>query len=366
MVVPGNGCIIITPSTTRRDVAGANQHLDAVTRLCVDVAASGLQFTQSKNAPPQTITMPNSNPVPRSSSRSPSRVMWLFGLSLIPALFVVGSLTAHDFWLVPNAFAIAPGSTIEVLGQTSSKFPTTESAVAIDRIVDARIIGAQADWRISDLSIADKSLRLRARPTTAGQYAVVASLHWRSMRESAESFRRYLNLEGAPAALERIDRDGLLAGRDSVTRRYAKYAKTLVQVGTGGGPVFSRLAGHPLEFVPSTDPSTLRVGDTLRVRLILLGQPAAKARVHAGAVEWSNPLPVAPNETASDMELHSDSDGVIRIPISASGLWNVRTIQITQSPAGSGADWDAHWATLVFFVGGTQGARPLPGSWLMR
>ena len=302
--------------------------------------------------------MPNSNPVSRWSSR----VIWLFGLSLTPALIVVGSLSAHDFWLVPNAFAIASGSSIEVFGQTSSKFPTTESAVATDRIADARIIGAQADWRISDLSIAGKSLRLRAQPTAPGQYAVVASLHWRSVRESAESFRRYLNLEGAPAALERIDREGLLAGRDSVTRRYAKYAKALVQVGTGGGPAFSRLAGHPLEFVPSTDPNRLRVGDTLRVRLILLGQPAAKARVHAGAVEWSSPLPMAPNETAKDMEFHSDADGVIRVPISAAGLWNVRTIQITQSAAGSGADWDTHWASLVFLVGGTQGTRPLDWS----
>ena len=274
-------------------------------------------------------------------------------LALIVSIGVVGSLSAHDFWLVPNAFAVARGGTIEVLGQTSSKFPTTESAVATDRVADARIIGAEGEERISDLSIAGKSLRLRARPTAPGQYAVAATLHWRSMRESAESFRRYLSLEGAPAALERIDREGLLKGRDSVTRRYAKYAKTLLQVGEGGGRAFSRVAGHPLEFVPGSDPSVLRAGETLRVQLLFQGRPIANARVHAGAVHWATPMPDPPHEVAKDIELVSDSAGWLRVPISASGLWNIRTIQIMQSPAGAGADWDAHWATLVFFVGKT-------------
>ncbi|MEX2154208.1 MAG: DUF4198 domain-containing protein, partial [Gemmatimonadaceae bacterium] len=264
----------------------------------------------------------------------------------------VGALAAHDFWLVPNAFQVAAGDTVAVLGQTSSRFPTTESAVATDRVAEARIIGAASDVRISDLSIHGKSLRLRARPSVAGQYVVTATLHWRSMRESAESFRRYLRLEGAPAALERIDRERLLSGRDSVTRRYAKYAKTLIQVGDGGGRTYSRIAGHPLEFVPDRDPAALRAGDTLPVRLLFQSRPLAGLRVHASAVEWTgDAIPEHPRETAKDAAFVTDANGAIRVPITSAGLWNVRTIQIAQSSSGSGADWDAHWATLVFLIG---------------
>ena len=258
---------------------------------------------------------------------------------------------AHDFWLVPNAFQLALGEAVTVHGQTSSKFPTTESAVATDRVADARLIGASSQVRISDLSIADKSLRLRARPGNSGQYLIAAALHWRSMRESAASFRRYLELEGAPSALERIDREGLLRGRDSLTRRYAKYAKTLVQVGRDGGRAFSRVAGHPLEFIPMADPGALRAGDTLALRLQFLGRPAVGARVHAGAVHWTGGAASDEvHEVAKDVELVSDANGVVRVPISAEGLWNVRTIQITQSPPGAAADWDAHWATMVILV----------------
>ena len=275
-------------------------------------------------------------------------------------LVLVSAVTAaaHDFWLVPNAFVLAPGSTLDVLGQTSSRFPMSESAVTTDRIADARIVGAAGDERIPDLAIAGKSLRLRAKPATSGQYVIAASLHWRSMRESAESFRRYLSLEGAQAALERIDRDGLLRGRDSLTRRYAKYAKALVEVGGAGPRAFDRLAGHPLEFVPVTDPARSRAGDTLAFRLVLLGRPAANARVHAGAVHWMTPLPEPPHEVATAVELVADANGVVRVPITATGLWNVRAIQIVPSPAGSGADWDAHWASLVFLIGGASQAAP--------
>src|SRR5207244_2917380 len=44
-------------------------------------------------------------------------------------------LDAHDFWIVPDAFAIAPGGTIAALGQTGVRFPTSESAVATNRVV---------------------------------------------------------------------------------------------------------------------------------------------------------------------------------------------------------------------------------------
>ena len=268
----------------------------------------------------------------------------------VNALALASALSAHDFWLVPNAFELAPGDSVTVLGQTSSKFPTTESAVTTDRVADARLIGARSESRITELSIAGKSLRLAHRPSSAGQYLIVTALHWRSARESAQSFRRYLELEGAPAALERIDRDGLLKGRDSVTRRYAKYAKTLVQVGVSGSRAFNRVAGQPLEFVPMKDPAGLRLGDTLAVRLIMLGRSAPGARVHAGAVHWMPGSVGEPHEAAKDVDLVADTAGIVRVPITSAGLWNVRTIQIVQSPAGAAADWDAHWATLVFHV----------------
>lgn len=260
------------------------------------------------------------------------------------------TLSAHDFWLIPNAFVIAPGGALEVRGQTSSRFPTSEAAVALDRIASARILDAAGEAPLRDLSHAGKSLLIQERPRTPGQKIIAVALKPRSVRESAEGFRRYLVLEGAPEALERYEREGKLP-TDSITRRYAKYAKTLVEVGREGPRAFDRAAGHPLEFIPLRDPSPLREGSTFPVRLLYRGQPLAGARVHASGVPMEPGLsPEAAAGRAVEVEAETDAQGVARIRVGSGGLWNVRTIHIVPADAGTGADWDTHWATLVFGV----------------
>ena len=151
----------------------------------------------------------------------------------------VGLLSAHDFWLVPDAFAVGEHSEIVVRGQTSSAFPTSESAVAPERLTEARVLGAAGEETIAVRATEGRSLLLRHRPTTAGQKIVVASLGWRHVQESAESFRRYLVLEGAEDALKRYEQQGQLP-TDAVVRRYAKYAKTSVSFGEGPPRLQSR------------------------------------------------------------------------------------------------------------------------------
>lgn len=297
-------------------------------------------------------------------------------VTAVGILTAAGALSAHDFWLVPDAFAVTPGGWVEVRGQTSSAFPTSESAVALDRISEARLLSATGSEPLTGLSHAGTSLRIRHRPSTAGQYLVTMALRPRSLREASAGFRRYMELEGASELAARYAREGLLPTTDSITRRYAKYAKTVVEVGQGGSRAFDGVAGHPLEFVPLSDPAALRAGDSLPVRLLYRGQPLAGAHLHAGAAPARGSG--GPGEPAAaqggaapveDLSLVTDASGVARIPVARAGTWNVRTIHILPADANSGADWDVHWATFVFPVaggpsndrgvsGGTAAARP--------
>ncbi|MEO7360341.1 MAG: DUF4198 domain-containing protein [Gemmatimonadaceae bacterium] len=282
----------------------------------------------------------------------------LRGAALVAALlFCSASLVkAHDFWLIPDAFAVTPGGRLAVNGQTSSLFPTSLSAATPDRIVKARVFTADSSVPVRDISVVGASLRMSHPTTQAGQRVVSVQLAPRSVRESPASFLRYLDLEGAPEARVRYDKEGLLprAGGDSITRRYAKYAKTVVEVGRGPR-AFQRVVGHPLEFVPLTDPASLRTGDTLRVRLLLLGKPAAFARFHAGSVGTNHQAAqrdttAARSAAADDVAVETDGNGVATVVIVRPGVWNVRTLQIVPAARKSGADWDVHWATLVFAV----------------
>lgn len=207
------------------------------------------------------------------------------------------------------------------------------------------------------MSVDGTSLLLRHTPTRSGQSVIAVALHPVSLRISAEGFRRYLELEGAPEALARVDREGLLTGRDSITRRYTKYAKAIVEVGSGGSRAYTLAAGHPLEFILATDPTSVIVGDTLAVRLLYRGQPLANAPLHSGFVPApEGRVQLTATSPASDNHLATDSDGWVRVVMTHPGLWNVRAIHVVQADAGSGADWDTHWATLVFHAGGDSRA----------
>ena len=297
-------------------------------------------------------------------AKRPLATAILSGVAILLAAAVAG---AHDFWLVPDAFDVTPGGWVEVRGQTSSKFPTSESAVALDRIAEAKVVAAQEEERVSGLSHSGSSLLLRHRPQTPGQRIVAVRLQPRTVRESPESFRRYLTLEGAPEALERYEKQGLLP-TDSITRRYAKYAKTIVEVGRDGPRAFTRVVGHPLELVPLADPARSRAGDSLSFRLLMGGAPLANAHLHAGVAAAASASASGATGTSSspasstatgvpDLSLTTDERGVVVVPLREAGLWNVRGIHILPATRGSGADWDVHWVTFVFRVqAGAAGA----------
>ena len=265
------------------------------------------------------------------------RMLFMIGAAMLGATLVV---SAHDFWLVPNAFSVAPAQEMTVRGQTSSAFPTSESAVTADRVTSARVMGATDDETITAISTNDRSLLLRHRPRTPGQKLVAVTVGWRHVKETADSFRKYLVAEGAEQALKHHEQAGTLPTAP-IVRRYAKYGKTVVEVGNGPR-AYHRVVGHPLEFVPLNDPNEARTGSDLRVRLMFNGVPLVGARFHAG---------IAPGKGAArreDLDLLTDGDGGAVVPLTASGLWNVRTIHVVPAPRGADADWEVHWATFVF------------------
>ena len=263
-------------------------------------------------------------------------------------------LEAHDFWLIPDAFAIASGGTVTTLGQSGTRFPASESAVAPSRVADARLIGASGTARITDLAEEGTSLRLRQTPAADGQYLVAVMLQPHETRAAVAGFRRYLELEGAADEAARLDREGAFRGRDSVRYRATKYATTVVEVGTGPR-AFATESGFPLQLTPTSDPAALRVGGTAHVRVTSDGRPLAGLRVHAGAAADSALRRRGAPGGDPDLHLLTDSNGVIQVPVTKAGWWNVRAAYVVPRGNPEAGEWDVYWTTFVFHVSGTGG-----------
>ena len=262
------------------------------------------------------------------------------------ALGVASGLLAHDFWVVPMQFSSAPGAMIEFHGQTSSRFPTSQSAVAVERVAEARMLGSGDEERITDLSIAGQSLVLKHAPRTAGQRVVAVVLQPTSRRQAVAGLKRYIGLEGAPELAEALEAQGAFAGFDSANMKTQKFAKSIVEIGQRGPRAFSRTAGHGLEIVPLSDPGALHPGGQLAVRLLFRGAPVPGAYLRAGTA----PDSAGATSAKPDTVLVTNSEGVATLTVRA-GLWNVRSLHAAPLPS-TRTDWDVYFGTLVFRVAG--------------
>lgn len=274
----------------------------------------------------------------------------------ISLLAVATVANAHDFWLVPNAFAITGDATVDVSGNSGTRFPTSDGATQPASIAEARLIGASGEARITDMVVEGKSLRLKHKPFAPGQYLVVASLQPRTTHSTGGAFRRYLALEGAADEAARLERDAAFPTTDSLIYRSTKYAATIVEVGAGPR-AFAKTTGYAIEFVPLSDPGRATVGDTLRFRVVSGGRGVAGLRIHVGAAADSALRGRgAAGGGDPDQHLLTDGDGIIHVHASKAGAWNLRTAQVA-APSASGQPWDVHWVTYVFNVGASANAR---------
>lgn len=161
----------------------------------------------------------------------------------------------------------------------------------------------------------------------------------RFIKLAAKDFNSYIRGEG----FKRVIRLREQRGRTQAEGRelYSRYAKLLVG---DAGLDATRALGHELEIVPDKNPSDLRAGDSIPVRILFRGRPLAGARVSAiyeGAELKGHEYPVT-SET--------DEQGRVVLKLDRSGLWYVRLIHMIPADGEKDADWRSFFATLTFRV----------------
>lgn len=285
--------------------------------------------------------MPN---VLRTTSRR--TVAWRVGSIALASVVGAASAAAHDFWIIPELFAVAADAPVLINGrQGGGDFPAG-TAVQPERVVDARIIGASSSTKITSMSVEGTSLRLQQKPAASGQYLIVVGLAPRITRSTPAGLIRFLRTEGGAAEAARLEREHTLAGLDSVVFTAASYAATLAQVGKAGPRAFGKSAGLLLEFVPMNDPAHVHVGDTLHVKVLGNGVPIPNIGVDLAAGVDS-----AVSPTVKRIEMTADANGIAHLPLGSAGPMMLRSAHAGRKVGGTPTEWDVSRTTYVFNVG---------------
>lgn len=267
---------------------------------------------------------------------------------MLVLLLIASSLVAaHDLWLVPTSFSVAPNSRVSVMLNTGDTFPISEGAVKPERIERAALI-----W--SDNSTLLATFRTESNSTVADVIApgkdggaivevVLKPIATKQPRASFDEFVKHEGLDSIAAQLARSPER-----RAEERRTYAKYAKTLLRVGSGKGAakLYQKPLGHRLEIVADADPFSLRPGGKLPVRLLFDGKPLAGARIVIGSTATAT-------STQSNMPgVRTDSQGRVDLQLDKTGgVHYVHALHMIPATGRSDVEWESFWATLTFGVG---------------
>ena len=250
--------------------------------------------------------------------RNSTRRAILGAAAALGVAVAASALHAHDFWVIPDVFAVEGNGVVYASGRSGLRFPNG-SAVQAARVSDARLIGERGETKITELSVEGGSLRLQQKPTSPGRYLIAVALTPRTSRSTGAGMLRFLRAEGGAAEADRLERDNLVVPTDSVEYQSTSYGSATVQVGRASGRGFSARTGFPVEFELLNDPAGLRVGDTLHVRILGAGKPIPNARIDAAAAADSAAGETRPAALAI---VTADGNGVAHISLHAPGPWS--------------------------------------------
>lgn len=266
--------------------------------------------------------------------------MSIRSLLALAAALIAAPAAAHDFWIQPAGFQVAPRTPTPITLQVGHGQQRQRSPIPARRIVrfaavgpDGRVVDLRSDLHPGGVA-EDGQIRLPG----AGAYVVVlqtddhAQSHLPALR-----FNDYLQAEGLTPALEarrqtrRSEADG--------SERYSRVAKALVRAGPGGGSQAQRALGLPLEIVPQADPYAARHPARLPILVLYQGRPLAGALVKLTDLAHD----------AEPVETHrTDAAGRAAFQWPQRGDWLLNVIWTHALPPSDEVDFETVFSSLSF------------------
>lgn len=242
---------------------------------------------------------------------------------------------ACDTWIVADPPRVRSGGTVGLHMSTSTSFPEFETGPRSSHVAKCAWRVGERQGTLTSFVEQDSSLSVQGRVNTDGVAVVFVEFLPAEIDLDPESVTEYMDEINAPESVRRAWKD---AGPDAKFHEtYTKHAKTFLRIGEGGdatsclGPV-----GFAIDFLPNRDPTSLKVGDTLTIKVIRGGDELEGYAVNA----------VCGANQKKTVQRTSDA-GMVALKIDSPGRWLVCGTELRRNADGT---WESDFTTLTFFV----------------
>jgi uncharacterized GH25 family protein len=257
----------------------------------------------------------------------------------IMLLFLAGTaISAHEFWLEPQHFHLHKGETLTLKFLVGEDFNGENWKGNRSSVEKLQLFYNEIQDNLTQLipdSLKGDSLNLQF--FDEGTALIAYQSTNKSITLEPSKFLEYLKEDGLDNAIRYRDEH---QETDSSGRElYQRCAKTIFQVGNKTDQSFGQVCGLPSEFIPLTNPYSLKAGDEMAVKILVEGKPADGLMIKT----WHRV-----NGKTTKKDLLTDSNGVVRFPVSLTGKWMVSNVRMVRLESNATADWQSFWASLTW------------------
>ncbi|MBA2674749.1 DUF4198 domain-containing protein [Ramlibacter sp.] len=246
---------------------------------------------------------------------------------------------AHEFWMLPGAFASAPGQPVALALFVGQQF--AGDRVAFNRAVVAslRDVTRSGAADLTQQMPEQPAGQFAFQPAAAGTHVMAMDSHPSRIELSADKFHAYLHDEGLDDIVQAREAAGTaaLAGRE----RFRRNVKAVVQVGAALDDGYAARTGQKLEIVPLRHPGRMRAGEDLSLQVFFDGRPLGGRLVKLWHRRGAQTLTI---------RAVTGADGKAAFTLPWAGVWMASVVQMVPSDDVAAADWDSYWGNLSFEV----------------
>lgn len=287
-----------------------------------------------------------------TSLRTQTRCAALAVLLVLPA-----AAGAHDFWLQPERFAMAPNASIKVdmvIGHDGIVEPWN---VRWERVVSLRSYGPRGmrDHQIGIVpTLGETGGGALVRLQEEGTHVLAFESHHSFSDLPAAKFNAYLELEGLTPAIRA--REQAETSGESGREIYSRRAKTLIQVGSKRTDEALKPIGQTLEIVPDAHPHGVHGPDaSLAFRILFQGRPLPGALVDIAPLDSVDREAMTQAERDQHDKLskerkgqRSDAHGRVVFDLPYQGGWRVNVIWTRSLDKHATAQFETVFSSLSF------------------